>query len=55
MPETATPGRDTTMKTKKTTRKKASATVKDLKPRKNPKGGLPAIQKVRESAARIGS
>jgi hypothetical protein len=27
--------------------KKSSAKVKDLKPRKNPKGGLPAIQKVR--------
>lgn len=35
--------------------KKNSAKVKDLKPRKNPKGGplLPAVQKVREAAARM--
>jgi hypothetical protein len=35
---------------------KSTATVKDLKPKKNPKGGigilLPAVQKVREAAAR---
>jgi hypothetical protein len=32
---------------------KSSATVKDLKPKKNPKGGiLPAVQKVREAGGR---
>lgn len=41
-------------KNKKSGAKKSSAKVKDLKPRKNPKGGmlLPAIQKVREAANR---
>ena len=37
-------------KNKKSGAKKSSAKIKDLKPRKNPKGGLPAIQKIRESA-----
>ena len=40
--------------TSKSSTKKSSAKVKDLKPKKNPKGGLllPAVQKVREAAAR---
>lgn len=41
-------------KNKKSGAKKSSAKVKDLKPRKNPKGGigllLPAVQKVRSAA-----
>lgn len=42
-----------TTTSKKSGAKKSSATVKDLKPRKNPKGGLPAVQKIREAAARL--
>ncbi len=40
---------------KKSSAKKSSAKVKDLKARKDPKGGLllPAVQKVREAAARL--
>ena len=43
-----------TAKTKKSSAKKSTAKVKDLKPKKNPKGGiltgllLPAVQKVRQ-------
>lgn len=41
---------------KKTAAKKAKTPVKDLKPRKNPKGGIgllvPAVQKVRDAAGR---
>ena len=42
-----------TAKSKKSSAKKSSAKVKDLKPKKNPKGGLqglllPAVQKVRQ-------
>jgi hypothetical protein len=46
-----------TSKTSKTAAKapaKASAKPKDLKPKKDAKGGLPAVQKVREAAARSG-
>lgn len=32
--------------------KKPAAKAKDLKPKKNPKGGLPAVQKIRDSANR---
>ena len=32
----------------------AKSTVKDLKPKKDAKGGLPAVQKVRDAAVRIG-
>lgn len=32
----------------------AKSTVKDLKPKKDAKGGLPAVQKVRDAAGRIG-
>lgn len=48
------------MATKKTTpaAKKPATKAKDLKPKKNPKGGpgmlLPAIQKVREAANHSG-
>ena len=41
-----------TTKTKKSASKsstKSSVKVKDLKPQKNPKGGLPAVQKIREA------
>lgn len=31
---------------------KVSAKAKDLKPKKDAKGGLPAVQKVREAASR---
>ncbi|MBL8245729.1 MAG: hypothetical protein JNL89_16150 [Rhodanobacteraceae bacterium] len=46
-----------TSKTSKTATKapaKASAKPKDLKPKKDAKGGLPAVQKVREAGARSG-
>ena len=33
---------------------KVSAKPKDLKPKKDAKGGLPAVQKVREAGARSG-
>lgn len=31
----------------------SKAAIKDLKPNKDAKGGLPAVQKVREAAGRI--
>lgn len=46
-----------TRKTSKTATRapaKTSAQPKDLKPKKDAKGGLPAVQKVREAAARSG-
>lgn len=44
------------MSTKKPAATKANKPVKDLKPKKDAKGGLllPAVQKVREAAARGG-
>lgn len=44
------------MSTKKPESTKAKKPVKDLKPKKDAKGGLllPAVQKVREAAARGG-
>lgn len=44
------------MSTKKPTAAKPNKPVKDLKPKKDAKGGLllPAVQKVREAAARGG-
>jgi len=43
------------MSTKKPATKKTAVKAKDLKPKKAAKGGLllPAVQKVRESAARM--
>ena len=41
-------------KTPARTPAKVSAKPKDLKPKKDAKGGLPAVQKVREAGARSG-